>query len=305
MFVPARILVCAGALWGAGAAQAAWTYSVQFLGSTAATQSFEEAISSNLFAAMDLWTRHLAGGAAIELEVEFSDSVQRAAGYSLASGFVRRDGATDVYEQGLAYEIRTGIDPSGPAPDVRIQIANDYLVNELWFDPAPALRLAAVPVGRTDAVSLLAHELGHALAFNGWWDLAQGVQPAGYGSSWDMNTWFDGSALFFTGPSAMSLHGGPVPVTQGNNWHVGNATGAGADLLDDLMNGVSFSRGTRYDVSALDLAMLSDMGLVLAPVPEPSTAALLALGLAGLAAAGRQRQRRAECRARRPPSLRH
>jgi hypothetical protein len=146
-----------------------------------------------------------------------------------------------------------------------------------------------VPVDRTDAVSLFAHELGHAIAFNGWWDEPQGVTPLAYGSTWDLNTFYDGSMLYFTGAAAMEHYGGWVPVTAGNNWHIGNAAGAGSDLMGDLMSGVSLYRGTRYEVSALDLAMLTDMGVTMATVPEPQTALLLATGLAALGGWGRRR----------------
>jgi hypothetical protein len=272
-------------------AHAAWSYTVDVVGGSAAARSFQSQIVANTMAALDLWTQHLAGGAAIEVEIELGDSVARAAGYSLTSGFVRDEGGVAVYEQGLAYEIRTGWDPNGGAPDLRILLNNDYVANELWFDPQPAQRWEGVPLDRTDAVSMLAHELGHALAFNGWWDQPLGQLPLHYGSTWDLLTYYDGSALYFTGTAATGLYGGPVPVTAGNNWHVGNAKGPGADLLDDLMNGVAISRGTRYDVSALDLAMLADMGVPMAPVPEPRSALLLAAGLAGLAA-WRRRLRR-------------
>jgi len=162
-------------------------------------------------------------------------------------------------------------------------------VCELRFDPEPTQRWDPVPADRTDAVPLFANELGHALAFNGWWDPNQGQLPLHYGSTRDMHASFDGSALYFTGAAATALCGGPVPVTAGNNWHIGNATGPGCDLLGDLMNGVAFSRGLRYDVSALDLAVLADMGLPITPVPQPQTALLLATGLAGLAGWCRRR----------------
>ena len=275
----------------AGPAHAAWSYRIDILGGTEATASFEAGMSSNIAAAMDLWTKHLAGAAAVDIELVFSHEVAYAEATSLASVFVRHEGTVAVFEQGLAHEIRTGIDPNSSKADLRILLNPVYASCELWFDEQPARRWAQVPSDRTDAVSLFAHELGHALAFNGWWDPFRGRMPLDYGSTWDLNTWYDGSLLYFTGAQAVSVYGGPVPVTTGNNWHVGNATGAGTDLVGDVMNGVRFHRGTRYEVSALDLAMLADMGVALAPVPEPQSAWLLTAGLLGLAAWRRGRAR--------------
>jgi hypothetical protein len=283
-----RAGVMAGALACAGPACAAWTWSFEFVGLSPQMQGFERGLSSNIGSALGLWTRHLAGGAALEIEVVLSDTTQRAGGHSLTSGFVRHQGLLEVYEQGVAYEIRTGIDPNGPQADLRILLNTDYLLHELWFDPRPARRSTPVPAGKIDAVSVFAHEVGHALAFNGWWHEPEAGGQLGYGSTWDLQTDGEGSSAHFAGQRAMSLYGGPVPLTAGNLGHIGSPLDTGSELLDDLMNGVAFERGTRYDVSALDLAMLADMGVTLATVPEPHIALLLGAGLAGLAVSRRR-----------------
>jgi hypothetical protein len=282
-------------------ARAGWSYSVSWWvdppDSTSSTDFPDNAtVFAAVGAALGLWTRHLAGGAAVEVQLELRTDVLRAAGGSVTSGFVRHEQNYTLYEQGLAYEIRTGIDPNGLEPDVRIQLNPDYLAHELWFDSESVLRSNLADSKQIDAVSVFAHELGHALGFNGWWDEPSGKLPGSYGSTWDQYTRYDGSALFFVGPEAMALYGAAVPITLGNNWHVGNAFGPGADLLSDLMNGVAFHHGMRYDVSPLNLAMLDDMGVPLATAPEPQTWALMLMGLAVLAAStSRKRRERARC----------
>jgi hypothetical protein len=273
-------------------AQAQWHYEVTWLAGAPASASFADAVSAAVGGALELWTRHLAGGANVEVQLEVTQAVQRASAGSANSGFVRLEPTYALYEQGLAYEIRTGTDLNGPDPDVHIQFNPDYLYNELWFDPSPSMRTQPVPEYRTDAVSVLAHELGHALAFNGWWDQPKGQFPLGYASTWDHNTVYDGSALSFVGQQSVALYGSPVPITLGNNFHVGNVFDPGANLLSDIMNGVAFQRGTRYDVSPLDLAMLGDMGIALSPVPEPPTGPLMLTALGMLVAIHRARRGR-------------
>jgi len=61
------------------------------------------------------------------------------------------------------------------------------------------------------------------------------------------------------------------------------------------MNGVVFFRGTRYDISNLDLAIVGDTGLQplpANPVPAPPALVLAAVGVLGLAGYGRLGGRR-------------
>ncbi|MDO9074100.1 MAG: PEP-CTERM sorting domain-containing protein [Rubrivivax sp.] len=255
-------------------------------------------------AAGNSWLQHLAAGTpAVDLTVSIGfASLDTASGRSATSGYVgsTANGST-LWSEGAAHELRTGIDPNGSAPDIEFLIGIDgYLQNELWFDPDPLSRSAAVPGHQTDAMSVLMHEFGHALGFNGWLDAASGTAAGGYLSTFDalvqpMATPL-GTALFFTGAQAMAVYGGPVPLTLGNYGHVGNdIAGLGLDLVPDLMNGVVFYRGVRGEISALNLAMLADTGLNLnvTAVPEPGAAMLLLAGLLPMLLVIRQRRRSA------------
>lgn len=211
-----------------------------------------------------------------------------------------------TYEQGVAYELRTGTDPNGATPDATITFGLAYLRNELWFDPSPTTRTEPVPTNRTDAMSVALHEIGHVLAYNGWANLTTGVPPAGYWSTFDR--WMQpGAPTVIVGPRSLQAWGYAPDVTTGNNKHWGNAAsmmailqtvrelapvqwrdGApvpqatcelpmsvdappsfardalapNATLVDELMNGVVFYRGTRYDISALDRALMADVGVL-------------------------------------------
>jgi hypothetical protein len=79
----------------------------------------------------------------------------------------------------------------------------------------------------------------------------------------------NGDNLFFTGPAAEAVYGGPVPVTYGLPNHIGNrAPRPGPDLIPDLVNGVVFLHGKRYFISNLDFAVVKDVGI---PVRAPAT----------------------------------
>lgn len=246
-------------------------------------------LDSHIGAALDLWSVHLIGSADIHVLVDISWDTPRATGRSLAAGFVRSVDGLNIYEQGMAYELRTGLDINGALPDVEFTFNPGYLSDELWFDPNPRTRMAPIAPNRTDAMSVILHEFGHALAFNGWSAPHDGALPGTYASTWDELVSFDGEGLYFMGPQAQSIPGDGVAITTGSNFHVGNASGPGEDLIHDLMNGVAYYREQRYNISSLDLAMLKDMGVPVSVVPEPTS---LVLALVGLAAVGLQGRRR-------------
>lgn len=240
------------------------TFAVTFDDPEGAYAAYYDDLEAQITAAGEDWVRHLVAprDVSIEVLVHFAD-IYTAHGGSLRSVFRVRDGGADVYEQGVAAEVRTGIDANGEEPDASITVGIGNLIDgRWWFDPDPYLRTTPVPEDRIDAYSTFLHELGHVLAYNGWRRYADGELPGGYASTFDTFIESDGENQYFAGPEAMAVYGGPVPLTFGNIFHVANrAPRPGSDLLDELMNGVADRRGWRRYISALDLAVLTDVGL--------------------------------------------
>jgi hypothetical protein len=250
-------------------------------------------LTASTQAAGQQWSNFLVGSASLEVLISFSNLGPTVTGASLTAAFLEHDGGFNIFEQGAAAELRTGIDPNGLAPDIAFNFNSVYLQG-LFFDPAPLLRSSIVPFDRTDAMSVLLHEFGHAFAFSGWRNSFDATIPADYQSTFDRWQTFDGSNIFFNGPNAMAAYGGPVPLTWSNSGHVGNDfPRPGADLIPDLMNGVVFFLGNKYEISPLDLAILQDSGVALIPEPESWVLALL-----GIAAIMLMRRRTLQCSAK-------
>jgi hypothetical protein len=203
--------------------------------------------------------------AVLDIEFAFAD-IPTASGGSRGSYFVERiDSSLAVWESDISYEIMNGVvrsdKPIGESDGV-ITIGFNYLSNRFWYDPDPFARNAPVPAGRIDAVSTIAHELGHVMGFNGYHDSTTG-ELDGFARPFDLLVSGPDSngILYFNGEIATRAYGGPVPLTLNNSKHLGNREGLpGDDLLHGLMNGVRGLAGDRRWASRTDLAVLADLG---------------------------------------------
>jgi hypothetical protein len=285
-------------------------YAVSFNDPDSDFAGLNSQLATTIIQAGNDWSQFLRGvpgqTTTINVLVSSSHTIPRATGRSLSANFAGfTPGGVQLFETGAADLYRTGMLPLGSPPDVDIDLNPDYLHNELSFVPL-------VPSNKTDALSVFTHELGHAIGFNGYLDSNSGTVPSDangpYESTYDQFIASTPGGPFFTGPRAEAVYGNlfnagaptPVPLTTfaGTEalYHLGNGdintvTCPTSGLLADLMNGVAFCRGQRYDISPLDLAILADTGLTV--VPEPSTWLLVVIGCASLLAYGWQREQAA------------
>lgn len=226
-----------------------------------------DALRAQVDGAMAAWGQfiHASGRLGVEVDVD-STTAGRAEGRSAVGEVIGLAGdGSRIVEQGAAYLLRTGVDPNGAAPDILITIDPGYLFHTLWMDPSPRARSAPVPPDRTDAVSVLMHEIAHALGMVGYRNLNNGAlrYPGQWIGKFDRLVRISPSGWFFVGRNAMAVYGGKVPLTSTqvsqNVYHLGN--GVDGKVADDLMNGIAFRNGTRYWITPLDRAVLRDLGV--------------------------------------------
>lgn len=225
------------------------------------TNSSQDAdLLANVRAAARAWAGYINGFGTLDIQVNVSStSVGRANGGTASAVYLGQDGSRQLLENGTTNELKTGNDPNGSAPDLIINVDPNYL-KTLWLNPS---NTTAIPKDKIDGLSVFAHEIGHGLGIQGYRDFSNGSLGA-YETTWDklvvINS--NGSASF-VGSNAQGIYGGPASVTTNsptqNYFHLGNSVNERDG--QDLMNGIVFNYGTRYNISKLDLAIFKDLGL--------------------------------------------
>lgn len=178
----------------------------------------------------------------------------------------------ELFEASMVAESRTGIDPRPQTPDFTIFIdpASSYLA-QLWWDPNIASSLnGRAPTDKTDAFTVVLHELLHGMGIVGWRDSQTGSLPANYQSVWDSFVQVSGGRASFGGPATVALLGEPAEVMLGGSqgaFHLGNGPDPAASqqpwIEASNFNGYYFFLGERYLLGRLELALLQDLGWVL------------------------------------------
>jgi hypothetical protein len=234
-------------------------------------------IVADLNAATLDWAQYLTGYTTLRIQLNILPGSQ---GAELANGGPTEDIGTATTLDGHQLDIpsslialTTGDHAPGLASDITMNVLAGNL-GSIFVNPAPTpTPSGTVPDGKIDLVSLFRHELAHGLGFGGL--------TTSQGALGSQETLFDHyikdtivngtlTAAAFTGPNAEAAYAAligtnvptPVPLTILNNGegfaHFANS--AGDPTAGDLMSGLGLQAGTQTDISALDLAVLKDVG---------------------------------------------
>ncbi|MFO1329678.1 MAG: calcium-binding protein [Rubrivivax sp.] len=229
-----------------------------------------------LQAALDYLDRYLVmrGTVDVEIVVETTSTGRFAGNGDISYAGDNNPLRLKTWEASLIAESRTGVDPDPAKADLSIFVdpASSYLAH-LWWDPTIATSLSANPPDdRTDAFTVMVHELLHGMGIVGWRDIETGRLPQGadYQSVWDSQVQLSGGRATFGGPATTALLGQAVEVRLGGSqgaFHLGNGPELAASAMPWIersnFNSYYYYDGERYTLGRLELALLQDLGWTL------------------------------------------
>jgi hypothetical protein len=251
----------------AEAPQAATTGGFQFsitLNDTAGLGSLGTSIVADLGRALSDWAQYVTGAGVVRVLLNIaplgaSNLLANTAPTANAPAGTL-DGRT-LGQPAAIHMLTTGQALPGTASEITISL-NSNAVPMLFIDPTPETA-DPIPANQYDLITVFRHELAHGFGMTGY--------RASDGSIGGLETLYDhyiqqtANGAFFTGPTAESVYGGPVPLTTTNAaenyYHLGSS--AADPLAGDLMGGFGLPAGASLPISHLDLGILADVGLPL------------------------------------------
>lgn len=242
-------------------------YNVKLAGDGLPGQAEKQALILESARAAGLWlSTYVSGTGTIDVELRFDADTATMSAHSVDTQFVGTGKAQDgktyrLYEDGVAAEIRSGVDVNGAKPDAIINVGTTNLDRYYWFDESLG-SADDIPRDKTDGFRIMLHELLHTMGFNGW--LANGghTDPtASAASLFDRLVRFDGERSYFVGEHASKAYGAEVPLT---NVHLGDAITFAEDRLTGGQTLMSYDgpyNGQRISLDPVVIGVLRDLGL--------------------------------------------
>ncbi len=246
------------------------TFSIDQDPSVAASGASAGVIASviaNILAAAEMWDRYFVSG---NFDIGISLKVEEFGGSTLASGgtsFTYSEGpGLEIGEPATIAEYTAGTD-IGAGNDLTITIDESTLLDdEFYFEPDPFDRSTTLPGGKTDFMSVMLHELGHAWGFLSW--NSEGMNTTD-GPGLDVlpfDLWVDPDAAggrSFVGPNATALFGGDILLSPASDSHLATGPEGGFENLMDP----SLLVGSRSYIAPIHIAILEDIGM---PIQKPT-----------------------------------
>jgi hypothetical protein len=246
----------------------AFNYTVNLSDPNLLSGSSDSLLVANLDAALNDWSQYISGigTLVVQLDIVASSGTANGGSTGVLSTHTTLGSGQEV-ELSSVYELTTGLHAPGTASDITISIDPNFVNGTLFLSPNPEDH--TTEPNRINAVSVFSHELAHGFGMQGYYSQDGTLLNGGsFETSFDsyIKNEPDGSASF-TGPAAEAVYGGPVPLTTHtatgeNYYHFANSIGD--PLGTDLMSGIGIPFGFTA-ISNLDLAVLADVGVPLAP----------------------------------------
>ena len=217
--------------------------------------------------AANSWGVFIDSSAKLEILITFVDNSSHMMQMnSITSVFSHKKYGTRYFHQGITGELISGIDPNGSEPDALLRIDRSAISNmNLWLESNLQDRSGNIPINQIDTLSILMHELGHALCFNGFIDMKSqrsALQNHDL-STYDALVTFIDKKPFLHGPLSSLKYGNAIPLNQidGTYSHLAIYN----PETSPIMSEESIKWGKKYFITNIDLAILNDCGIKLKP----------------------------------------
>lgn len=262
-----------------------------------------DGVISNIDAAMDDWGKWITSKGTIRIHVEVTNDTSassgRFGGTSTTNRFDTDWNGYKLFEDASIYKMRTGKEVKNSRSEITVYVNPTFMRQAYWIDPKPQERTTPVPLGKVDLVTVFAHEIGHGFGINGFLKVSDGsVRPSMALTPYDKfildtsmlgenNVYFKGPLtrkangdkdlpIFFVTADGQEVveHNGHAYIcnktSSQNLFHYGHfETSSPSDdkVFFGLMSGSWLSKdknqGQRTFVSAIDAAILGDLGIPL------------------------------------------